>query len=154
MLVFVNVYVFRGHSWCIHQWELNHWGLHHCGPSEHTHGRHMCILVMVIGLHQECTKWLLPPLLQVGGAFYSVSCPPGTYSFGAQQSPNPSSFPTWWGVFFSRFDSTWWRSNLESLVHMKPSESGVVIGYQVDELTHICLQIVCFSFTHLPWVHR
>ena len=26
------------------------------------HGRHMCMVVMVIGLHQECTEWLLLPL--------------------------------------------------------------------------------------------
>ena len=33
----------------IHQWGLNHWGLHHCSLLEHTHIRHICSLVMVIG---------------------------------------------------------------------------------------------------------
>ena len=42
---------------------LNHWGLHHWNPLEFTHGRHMWNLVMVIGPHQVCTEWLLPPLL-------------------------------------------------------------------------------------------
>ena len=51
---------FRWYSGChIHQWGLIHWGLQHCSSSEHTHGRNICILVMVIGPCQECTKWLL-----------------------------------------------------------------------------------------------
>ena len=55
---------FRCHAGCcIHLWGLNHWGLHHCSPLELTYGRHICNLAMVIGPHQECTKWLLPPLL-------------------------------------------------------------------------------------------
>ena len=37
-------------------------------PFRHTHGRHMCILVMVISPCKECTEWLLLPLLQVGGS--------------------------------------------------------------------------------------
>ena len=50
--------------------------LHHCIPLHYTHVRHICILVMVIDQHQECTKWLLPPLLLVGEALcHSVSCP-------------------------------------------------------------------------------
>ena len=55
---------FRCHTeCCIHIWELNHWGLH-CGSLlELTHGRYMCNLVMVINPHQECTEWLLSPLL-------------------------------------------------------------------------------------------
>ena len=89
--VFVSVQVyasaFRCHTGCyIHLWGLNCWGLHYCSHLELTHGRHMCNLVMAIGPHQECTKWLLPPLLWVGGSFcYSISCPP--------------AIPTiWWGI--------------------------------------------------------
>ena len=69
---------FRCHAGChIHPWELNCWGLHHCNPLEFTHSRHMCNLVMVIGPHQVCIEWLLPPLYWVGGALcYSVSCSP------------------------------------------------------------------------------
>ena len=45
----VLVYAFRYHAGChIHQWGLNHWVLNHCSLLEHTHGRHMCSLVMFI----------------------------------------------------------------------------------------------------------
>ena len=55
--------IFRCHAGChIHPQGLNCWGFHHCNPLEFTHGRHLCNLVMVIGLHQVCTEWLLPPL--------------------------------------------------------------------------------------------
>ena len=37
-------------------WGLNHMGLHNCSPLEHTHGRHICILAMVISPCQECTE--------------------------------------------------------------------------------------------------
>ena len=47
----------------IHLWDLNPWDLHHCNPSEHTCGRHMCILVIIQEPCQECTEWLFPPLL-------------------------------------------------------------------------------------------
>ena len=46
----------------IHPWGLNHWGLQCCYHLEFTHGRYMCNLVMVIGPHQVCIEWLLPPL--------------------------------------------------------------------------------------------
>ena len=50
------------------------------------HGRHMCILVMVIGPCKKCTGWLCPTLLWVWGALcYSACCSPAiwwTYSFG------------------------------------------------------------------------
>ena len=68
LLIYVGVMVyafsFRCHSEChIHQRVFNHQGLHCCSPLEHTHGWHMCILVMVIGPWHECTELLLPPLL-------------------------------------------------------------------------------------------
>ena len=81
---------------------------------ELTGGRHMCNLMMVIGPYQECTEWLLPPVLQVGGAFcYSIRCPLGipiygrAYSLGGLAEPSdPPAFPTWWeGIFFSRCGS-------------------------------------------------
>ena len=70
MLVSVMVIsALRFQSGCsVYQWGINHWGLFHCNPSEYTHGRHMCLLVLVCGQHQECTKWLLLPLLEVGGS--------------------------------------------------------------------------------------
>ena len=45
---------------------LTLWGLHLGNPLEFTHGRHMCNLVMVIGPHLVCIKWLLPLLPWVG----------------------------------------------------------------------------------------
>ena len=54
----------RYHAGCyIHLWGLNYWVLHHYSPLELTCARHMCNLVMVISQHQECSEWLLPPLL-------------------------------------------------------------------------------------------
>ena len=72
------IYAFRFQCGChCHLWGLNHWDLHHCSPLEYTHGRHMCIFVLVWGPCQAWTKWLLPPLLWVGGALcYSISYPP------------------------------------------------------------------------------
>ena len=47
--------------WCLS------WGmLYTFRPLEHTCGRDMCMLMMVIGPCQECTEWLLPPLLPMG----------------------------------------------------------------------------------------
>ena len=55
----------------------NYWGLYNWSPLEHKWGRHICILVVVIWPCEECTEWLLPPVLWVGEALcYSVSCPP------------------------------------------------------------------------------
>ena len=74
---------------------------------------------------------------------YSFSCPPGIppiwwsrqLSWFGRKSANPSAIPTWQGgVFFSRLFST---SNVmaNSVVGVKPGDSGMVIGYQVDEFT-------------------
>ena len=35
---------------------------------------------LVIGPHQACTEWLLPPLLLIGGAYYSITCHPAVQS--------------------------------------------------------------------------
>ena len=106
--------------------ELNHWGFHHCNPLELTHGRHMCNLVQ-------------PPATQSAGLQpFQLYC--GAYSVGslAESHPIPpsslhggegSSFPG----LFPLNDTV----NFESAVGIKPGDSGVVIGYQVDEFTHI-----------------
>ena len=53
------------------------------------------------------------------------------------ESPNPSAFPTWWGVIlFPGLVPSDDKVDLESAMGIKPGDSGVVIGYQVDELTH------------------
>ena len=114
---------FRYHAGChIHQWELNLWDLHHCNLLEHTHGRHMYSLVMVIGPCQECTEWLLPLLLWVGESLLLLSQLCSSHSnymvehtaLGlGRESPYPSAFPTCWGgVFFSEFVSIWWHVGL------------------------------------------
>ena len=40
----------------LHQWGLKHLDLHICDPSEHNHGRYMCLLVFFLGPCQECTE--------------------------------------------------------------------------------------------------
>ena len=60
---------------------------------------------------------------------YSFACP--------RESHDHSAFPTWWRGFFlpglvppnDMVDS-------ESIVSMKPGDSGAVIGYQVNEFSH------------------
>ena len=128
----------------IHLLGLNCWGLHHHNLLELTQGRHMCNLVMVIGPHWECSEGLLPLLLWVGGAFYySISWPPVV--------------PTiWWGICFGGLAKSHPlpppfmhcgegssvpglvppNDTVESVVAIKPADSGVAIGYQVDEFTH------------------
>ena len=105
----------------------------------------MCNLVMVIGPCQVCTELLLPPLPWVRGAFCcSVSCSPTIPSI-------------WWGIQLLGV----WQTQLiplpslhggegssvpglvpsndtvesESAMGVKPVDSGVVIGYQIDEFT-------------------
>ena len=59
-----------------HQWGLNHWGLQYHNLMEYTLGRHMCLLVMVCGPHQEFSEKSFLPLLQVGGSFMLlIHCP-------------------------------------------------------------------------------
>ena len=54
-----------------------------------------------------------------------------------RESPNPSAFPAWrGGVFFPGLIPFNNMVNSESVVGIKPGDSGVVIGYQVDEFTH------------------
>ena len=104
-LLWCMVSTFRCHSGChIYQWGLNHWGLHLCSPSEHTHYRHMYIQMMVISPCQECTEWLLPPLLWIGGVLcYSVSCPAGILAM-------------WWGIQLLGLTEFTWSICLPYLV--------------------------------------
>ena len=82
---------------------------------------------------------------------YSFSCPPAisstwwAYRFEhSAESPNPYILPIWQGgVFSSGLCSTWWHGWLWISVGIKPGDSGVVIGYQVDEFTHTWL-MECF----------
>ena len=73
----------------------------------------MCNLVMVIGPHLVCIEWLLPLLPWVGGSLLLL----------IQGSSFPGLVPS-----DDVVDS-------ESVMGIKPGDSGVVIGYQVDECT-------------------
>ena len=114
-----------------------------------TFGRHKYLLVMVCGPHHECTERLLPPLLkQEGASCYSFSCSPAIpwiylviqlWELG-RESSNPSAFPIWWGG--SSLPGCVPPDNMvnfKSVVGIKPGDSGVVIGYQVNEFTCIWL---------------
>ena len=77
----------------------------------------MCNLVVVNGPHLVCIEWLLPLLLLVGWSLLLLIllCPNhwwGIQPWGLhRESPNPSTFPMWWGgVFFSRFGAIRWCS--------------------------------------------
>ena len=48
---------------------VNPLGFQHCNPSEHTLGRHICLLLMACSPCQQCNEWLLLPLLGVEGSF-------------------------------------------------------------------------------------
>ena len=155
---------FRCHAGChVHLWGLNCWGLFHFNPLEFICGRHMCNLVMVIGLHQVCTECLFPPLHWVGWSLmllhllfpshpiYMV----GHTALGlGSESPNPSTFPAWWEGSFPGVVPSNDTIDSESVMGIKPGDSGVVIGYQVDEFTHyLVCRVICCLFPHLSWVH-
>ena len=67
MLVIMYAFCFQVPCWMPYSpmGGSNIWGLHHYNPLGLTHSRHMYNLVMVISQHQDCTEWLLPPLLCV-----------------------------------------------------------------------------------------
>ena len=153
--------VFRCHAWYhFHQWRLYLWGLYNCSPSKHTHGRHMSILVMVIGPHQECVEWLLLPLLWVGGVLcYLVSCPPAipTICWGIQlwglgrvtQSlklpymvGRGLLFQLWFHLMAQSALNLWWASTWWFCC------SDWVSGWLVH--SHLFYRVICFLFTFLP----
>ena len=101
---------------------------------------------MVFGPHQVCTEWLLPPLLWVGGSlmllnqqFHSLPIyMVGHTALGAWQS-HPTPLPSLHGGEGSSFPGLFPSDdmvNFETAMGIKPGDSGVVIGYQVDEFTH------------------
>ena len=67
------------------------------------------------------------------------------FGFG-RESPDPSAFPTWWGVFFLPcFLPPDYMIDSESVVDVKPGDSGMVFGDQGDEFTCIWLADYFFS---------
>ena len=57
---------------------------------------------------------------------------------GTQQSPNPSAFPTWLEGILPGLVPPSDMINPESVVEVKHGDSGVIIGYQIDEFTPTC----------------
>ena len=71
-----------------------------------------------------------------------------------EESHYPSAFPTWWGgAFFPGFVPPNDMIDSESVVGIKPGDSGVVCGYQVHEFTGISSAEHVYSITHIGWVH-
>ena len=103
----------------------------------------MCNLVMVISPCVVCIEWLL---LWVGGPFcYSSAVPQpshlfgGAYSLGGSVESHLIPLPSLHGGEGSCFPGLVPSDdacNSESVMGIKPGESGGVIGYQVDEFTH------------------
>ena len=109
------------------------------------HG-HMCNMVMVIGPRLVCIEWLLPPLPWVGGSLQLLlSAVPqpshlygGAYSLGGLAECHPIHPPSLHGGEGSSFPGLVPSDDMvdcESVMGVKPCDSSVVIGYQVDEFT-------------------
>ena len=148
MFISVLVYDFCFQVPCLMPYSpmvLNCWGLHHCNPLELTNTRHMYNLVMVISPHEECTEWLPPPALNGGNLLLlsQLSSSHSNYMVGhtalgdLQSHPIPP--PSLHGREGSSFPGLVPSDDMvdsESVVGIKPGDSGVVIGYQVDEFAH------------------
>ena len=101
---------------------------------------------MVIGQHQVCTEWLLPPPPRIGVPSVTQSAVPqwshlyaGVYSFEGLVESHPIPPPSLHGgegSSFPGFAPSNDTVDSESVMAIKPDDSGVVIGYQVDEFTH------------------
>ena len=144
----------RCHAVCqIHQWGLNHWGLHHSSPSEHTHGRHMCILEMVISPHQE-SKWLFPSAALSGGSLillfqlfsshYSIMVVhTALESWQSYPSPLPS-LNSGEGSYFPGLVQSYDKVNSESVMGIQPGDS--VSGWWVN--SHLVYRAI-FAHSHI-----
>ena len=125
-------------------------GLNNFNPPEYTHGKYMCLLVMMNGPCHECTKWLHISLLQVEGNFllltqlsnqtfheYGEAC-----SIGGLVESHPITLPSLHGGEGSSvLDCVPANDTVDSksVGGIEPSHSGVVIGYQIDKFPHILL---------------
>ena len=82
-------FMLSGPMWlsCSPNGGLNHWVFYHCNLLKFTLGRHIYLMVIVCGPHQECTKWLFFPLPQVAGIMLLTKLSPshmmGHSTFGA-----------------------------------------------------------------------
>ena len=157
---------FRCHAGCCsYLLGLSYWGLQHCNPLELICGRHMCHLVMVIGPHQVCTEWLLPPLPWVGGKLllliqlfpsHPIYMVGHTALVVGRESPDPCTCPAWWeGSLFPGFVPSYDTVNSDSVMGIKPCDSlqvgDWVSGWWV--CSHQVCRAFCCLFPGLSWVH-
>ena len=80
----------------------------------------------------------------------------GTYSHGGSAESHlipPSSIHDGKESSFPGLVPTDDMVNSEPVVSIKPFNSGVVIGYWVDEFTNTCSAVICCPLPHLSLVH-
>ena len=101
----------------------------------------MCNLVMIISPYLVCIEWLLPLLPSTTQS--TVPQPShlygGAYSLGGSAESHPIPLPSLHDGEGSSFPGLVPSDDLvnsESVMGVKPGDSSVVIGYQVDEFTH------------------
>ena len=127
----------------IHPWGIHHWVLHSYNPLEFTHGRHMCNLVMVMVPLQVCTVNVPSTTLSWGKPSATQSAVPqpshlygGAYSFGGLADSHLIPLPSLHsgeGSSFLGLVPSGDTVDSESVMGIKPGDSGVVIRYQVDD---------------------
>ena len=122
----------------------------------------MCLLVLVLGPHQGCSKLLLPQIIWAGDCLMLLICCCSAihtkwqevqpWWFG-RESHDPSNFNIWWrGVFFSRFASTWWHSHSKSMLYL----NLVILVHGIKFIILLTPGRHKFSccITNLFWVHE
>ena len=117
-------------------------GLHLGNPLECTHGRHICNLVMVIGppgMHRVAASTATLGRVEPSATHSAVPQPiGGVYSLGGSIESHlipPPSLHAGEGSSFPGLVPSDDVVNPDSVMAVKPGDSGVVIGYQVDEFT-------------------
>ena len=139
---------------------LNHWGVHQCNTLEFTCGRHVQpgdVHQPTQGIHRVAAS---STTLNREEHYAAPCCSPAIPSiwWGIQlwglgrESPNPSAFPTWCPSFPCLVPSND-TVNSEAVMGIKPGDSRLVIGYQVDEFTHTWSSEQLVAHSHLSWVH-
>ena len=137
--------------------DLKDWSLQHHNTSEYTLGRHMYLLVMahVRNALSGCSS---PTALSRGNYVTHSAVPQqfhqygGAHSFGGLTESHPITPPSLHGGDRSIFPGSSppdHMVNSKCVVGIKPGDSDVVIGYQVDEF--ICTQVTefCIAQSHI-----
>ena len=139
---------FRCHAGChIHPEGLNHSGMHYCNPLEFTHARHMGATWWWSLAHTRYAQsGCSLHYIKLGEHYAAPSAVPqqshlydGAYSFGGLAESYPIPLPSLHGGEGSSFPGLVPSNDTvdsESVMGVKPGDSGIVIGYQIDEFTH------------------